>query len=1376
MLRHQRTIWWFLGILWLAALVGPTHGQSVETDIQARNHFRYLGVIGRIDGLAWGLETLDFDQNGRMDLALGHDNGTVAIFQYKGTGIYKHVWTVENLGLNIRGVAAGDFTGDGFQDLVVGNMDGQIQLLINQGGNGTFYLHPEILADAGSKAYGLVAADFRGLGQLDIVTGNSEGQLFYYQNTGNLTFERVKLAKSIDVGHNAWGLSVADFDLNGWLDIVVGDTDGEVEIFFNRGNASATLEFSTDAYAPLGIRNPVRIGIKAPRDRTIGVNAYGVDVGDFDKDGFPDAIVGDGVGNVALFYMDENGKLQWAGYVASGINPYGIAVADFDQDNDDDVMVGTGAEIGQSGSIKLYLNIPIETGSGMPENLIGLTSEEMNSLLILLGLISSLIIGSGLLGTLYWYSAKLNTTISHLLHEIGRTVWMAMTYSFQNIVRNKKRTLTLAIGFLVGGSLVSAAFIYLDTAPRLGIRSALEETSYEIKVDPDFPWNDPEILENITDWTRKQDLTEQSEIVYRSFCLFGSNNLPDSHYLGVQGSGASNPSGIFISDEWGAYGSSPAFFSSISDQFEVEGEFTVDSSNVVISRSFAAKVEERLNITIQAGDMLNFSIAKQRPDTHLYDPVYLADYSRLIFNDIRVAGIYQRRSMDRISDFGFAQETLGEALFFDASYLSSSMRKALFLDHLLPTLFIRADREHMEKVGLVNAVDEIERFAIDLEAIFRYVDLSVQVDHIQEIQAHYQATSIVILFLIVPSVVLAIILILFSTNIVIRGRGREIAALKSRGAGYSELAIMMGSELFAIATLMAILSTFLGLILAGFIPSSTDYLNLNVLNALEFSRQAKIPMFAWLASFLICEATALLFTIGPIRRFIYSDIDVAMKQDERVQPSFIARYGIDFFIFLVLTGLFVLAMITDLKLPWLDEEQNRSLYFAGTILLWLALAYSMSRALSNILPGLARFLRSVLGYRVVFVSGNIGRRKAQVVSLLLILTFVFSVGTFAAISRDVLTSNTREQLEFQVGADLRVQTTGVSADFAKGLEAESGIHQVTAVTLAPAVMGGRSILLLGVEPTLFQSLLRWRDAALKSPSHVNDLFSNFKSSSRLIINSAIAGKMDLSIGDTAQLQAIDGNWDNFMELQVAGVVDLVPGFGDSSQSFRLLYSHILDKDGGLIIAHKEILTPIVGDNAEILFISIDEGVNGRLIKEKLLRYPEVLQVVTPDDVKEEEKRSLSLFGLSGALLLSFFAAVFLGVCSLVIFLNYVIEARKQEYAIMRSGGAKKGQIIMLILSEFLFILGVSFVLGLTLGVFFSVVFIILAGPQLPGLSLFSIHPFPIALNNPFTLLFQEVFFVLVGSLLVSLCLMLIGLLVPARKAGAKNVSETLRNL
>jgi ABC-type antimicrobial peptide transport system permease subunit len=453
---------------------------------------------------------------------------------------------------------------------------------------------------------------------------------------------------------------------------------------------------------------------------------------------------------------------------------------------------------------------------------------------------------------------------------------MAFAYSFQNIGRNKRRTLTLAIGFLVGGSLVSAAFVYLDTAPRLGIRSALQETSYEIIIVPDFPWKDPEILDDIAKWALEQDLIEQAEIVYRTISLFGSNNLSNSYYLGVQELETLDPSGVFISDEWGAFGASPDFFDSVSNQFEVEGIFSVDSQSVVISRSFAAEIGEKLNASIHPGDIIDFSLAQQRPDVRLYDPVYLSDYSRRLLDNIRVNGIFQRRSVDRISGFDYTEETLGEAIFFDASVFSNSTKNNLFLDHLLPSLFIRVDRTYMERIGILKAADEIERFAIDLKAVFRFVDISVQIDQIRDVQSHYQSTSIVILFLIMPSITLAIVLSVFSTNIVIKGRGREIAALKSRGAGYGELVIMMGSELFVVATAMAVLSVFLGLILAGFIPSTSGYLNLDILGALEFSRQAYIPLLAWLGSFLVCGVISFVFTIGPIRKFIYSDIDTAI--------------------------------------------------------------------------------------------------------------------------------------------------------------------------------------------------------------------------------------------------------------------------------------------------------------------------------------------------------------------------------------------------------------------------------------------------------------------------------------------------------------------
>ncbi|MEX1364631.1 MAG: VCBS repeat-containing protein [Nannocystaceae bacterium] len=124
--------------------------------------------------------------------------------------------------------AVGDFDGDGWPDVYLSRMDGPDWLLRNQG-DGTFV---DVADSAGlTQAHltgGAAWIDIEGDGDLDLmltVVGDARNYLYVNDGTGHFSEEAQARGFALDYGmvHVGTSIGVGDYDLDGYLDVFVGD-------------------------------------------------------------------------------------------------------------------------------------------------------------------------------------------------------------------------------------------------------------------------------------------------------------------------------------------------------------------------------------------------------------------------------------------------------------------------------------------------------------------------------------------------------------------------------------------------------------------------------------------------------------------------------------------------------------------------------------------------------------------------------------------------------------------------------------------------------------------------------------------------------------------------------------------------------------------------------------------------------------------------------------------------------------------------------------------------------------------------------------------------------------------------------------------------
>ena len=252
-----------------------------------------------------------------------------------------------------------DVDGDGDLDLVVGENRGNLDFYENTGtASAPTYTVRTGTANPfnGIDAVRFSAptfADIDGDGDLDLVVGEQNGNLDFYENTGTASAPTYTVRTGTA---NPWdGINVgiystptfADVDGDGDLDLVVGEQFGTLRYYENTGTASAPTY-------------TVRTGTANPWD---GINVGGFSTptfADIDGDGDLDLVVGEGEG--ALFYYENTGTASDPVYTVrtgtanpwDGINvgrSYTPTFADIDGDGDQDLVVGR-----QIGILNYYEN------------------------------------------------------------------------------------------------------------------------------------------------------------------------------------------------------------------------------------------------------------------------------------------------------------------------------------------------------------------------------------------------------------------------------------------------------------------------------------------------------------------------------------------------------------------------------------------------------------------------------------------------------------------------------------------------------------------------------------------------------------------------------------------------------------------------------------------------------------------------------------------------------------------------------------------------------------------------------------------------------------------------------------------------------------
>ena len=317
---------------WFTNVAGRSNfSYKTNNDLSHRKYFP--------QPMCGGVAAFDFDNDGKMDLfftngaklpELKKTNSSYynCLLRNKGDGTYEDVTAKAGLaGTDLGysfGVAVGDYDNDGNEDLFICNAGRNT--LYHNNGNGTF---TDVTVNSGLQAkpentlsVGAAWFDYDNDGLLDLIVTNytvwspetdrrcmmSASVDLYcnptvyasvpsrlYHNLGQGKFEDVTDKSGIGSGlGKGMGISIADFNGDGWMDVFISNDTERNFLFMNQKNGT----FKEEA---------VLYGV-AYNDRGSTVSGMGSDANDFNNDGWVDIIYNDLESQVFGLFRNAEGR------------------------------------------------------------------------------------------------------------------------------------------------------------------------------------------------------------------------------------------------------------------------------------------------------------------------------------------------------------------------------------------------------------------------------------------------------------------------------------------------------------------------------------------------------------------------------------------------------------------------------------------------------------------------------------------------------------------------------------------------------------------------------------------------------------------------------------------------------------------------------------------------------------------------------------------------------------------------------------------------------------------------------------------------------------------------------------------------------------
>ncbi|MBO6515837.1 MAG: VCBS repeat-containing protein [Bacteroidia bacterium] len=237
----------------------------------------------------------DYNRDGNLDLVITdyHPTHYNTLFIGDGNGGFEVDKTnsVTLSATSAFGVAWGDYDDDGDPDLFIANNNGENnQLFENKSGRLVEVKTGPVVNDKGHSVGG-TWGDYDNDGDLDLYVTNARATEanFLYENLGAGSFQKNTTSELVKFTANSHGASWADYDNDGYLDLIVANDQNQPNLLFRNNQGSSFTRIHNSITQERG-------------------DAYGTSWSDYDNDGDYDVVIANRGDNTNDFFVNAKGS------------------------------------------------------------------------------------------------------------------------------------------------------------------------------------------------------------------------------------------------------------------------------------------------------------------------------------------------------------------------------------------------------------------------------------------------------------------------------------------------------------------------------------------------------------------------------------------------------------------------------------------------------------------------------------------------------------------------------------------------------------------------------------------------------------------------------------------------------------------------------------------------------------------------------------------------------------------------------------------------------------------------------------------------------------------------------------------------------------
>lgn len=658
----------------------------------------------------------------------------------------------------------------------------------------------------------------------------------------------------------------------------------------------------------------------------------------------------------------------------------------------------------------------------------------------------------------------------------------------------------------------------------------------------------------------------------------------------------------------------------------------------------------------------------------------------LIISNLTISGVVKQKGKIPID--------MKNVIFVSLETAQSMFRS----EGLINMIFIKLDQEIIDPYDLDSSVTRIVKVGKEIQEIigFDYQVIIVKAQILESVSAAVSFQKALLDTFASTTLIMAIILVIFTITMNLNERIKEIGVLRALGFRKIHIFLLFITEAFLLGSIGSVIGAITGIFLSdylfltpiGFKKSILGrYIGTITFNPWDLIISIVIGLVSTIigGSYPALSATRIepAEALSPAARRA-REISIIEK---KINPEFpllnLIYIGASMFL------IFSLFMVI---IPLLGSTNIPSLIFMVLFLVLIVMLISIILIFSGIFPVIIASLRLALRFsnKISIILANINllrRRKRTILAF-----FMMATAISALLLIGIMISTQEKSLVMSIkvnsGADIVIYSQNrLPLNVTDNISRINGVLSVCPITGSIDVTVGDIVLW---EKTSVKLYGLWPVNYVES-SYINDfthdadkIFNKLEDNLTVIISSGLANRLRLSVNDYLRVDLYHKTY----KLKIVGVIPTAPGFKFTRFPER--------SDGSDILVSMNTFINITGSNAEIYRILVSATSRDKInkiaeeISNKLSETYDI-QVITTQDYIDRASEGMRQLSNVLSTLLNF--AVFIAVLGQITSILTSIKEREWEIGVLRALGSSRGQVSSIFIIESLILTILSYLAG-----------------------------------------------------------------------------------